>query len=94
MAGRLPADAGPGEVSAHLFWDAQLTAWELLWRIGAASEHQVRAHAAAMLAGAEGRDYWERARAGRAAVAGEDAKLRAFNAVFDAARTPAVPASG
>ncbi|MFF2571107.1 DUF6082 family protein [Streptomyces sp. NPDC058084] len=92
VGGRLPADAEPGEVRRHLFLDAQLTAWELQWRIGALSERQLRAHAQALLADEEGRRYWDRARAGRTAVEGEDSKLRAFNGLFDAARPAAAPA--
>ncbi|MEV5454242.1 DUF6082 family protein [Streptomyces sp. NPDC052535] len=87
------AAAGPGlageepaVVRQHLFFDAQVTAWELHWRIGALSQQQLRAHAEALLANEAGRRYWERARTARLALAGDDSKLRAFAAVFDAAR--------
>ncbi|UQA95690.1 DUF6082 family protein [Streptomyces halobius] len=59
--------------------------WELQWRIGALSEQQLRAHAAALLAAEERRRYWEQARPVRAAAVGEDAKLRTFHQVFESA---------
>lgn len=80
------AGEGPAEVRQHLFFDAQVTAWELHWRIGALSQQQLRAHAEALLADEVGRRYWERARSARLGLAGDDSKLRTFAAVFDAAR--------
>lgn len=82
----------PGEAGQHLFFEAQLTAWELQWRIGALSQPQLRAHASALLAGEAGRRYWERVRTARVGLAGDDAKLRAFVKVFDAARQTLNPA--
>ncbi|MGI5380413.1 DUF6082 family protein [Streptomyces sp. CA-251387] len=82
----------PGEAVQHLFFEAQLTAWELQWRIGALSQQQLRAHASALLADEAGRRYWERTRTARAGLAGDDAKLRAFVKVLDAARQTLTPA--
>ncbi|MDX2699304.1 DUF6082 family protein [Streptomyces ipomoeae] len=82
----------PGEARQHLFFEAQLTAWELQWRIGALSQQQLRAHASALLAGEEGRRYWERTRTARVGLAGDDEKLRTFTKVFDAARQTLKPA--
>ncbi|MFD5451256.1 DUF6082 family protein [Streptomyces sp. NPDC127100] len=80
------AGDGPAAVRQHLFLDAQVTAWELQWRIGGLSQQQLRAHADALLADEAGRRYWERARSARLGLAGDDSKLRAFAAAFDAAR--------
>jgi hypothetical protein len=91
-AGPQLTDSEPGEARQHLFFEAQLTAWELQWRIGALSQQQLRAHASALLAGEEGRRYWERTRTARAALAGDDAKLRTFTKVFDAAWQTLKPA--
>lgn len=84
-AGPQLADAESGEVRRHLFLDAQVTVLELQWRIGALSEEHLRAHATALLSGEAGRLYWQRARTVRAAVVGEDAKLRTFHQIFDGA---------
>ncbi|MEU9448792.1 DUF6082 family protein [Streptomyces sp. NPDC048277] len=82
----------PAEARRHLFFEAQLTAWELQWRVGALSQPQLRAHASALLAGEEGRRHWERTRTARAALAGDDEKLRTFTRVFDDARQTLKPA--
>ncbi|MFJ3307252.1 DUF6082 family protein [Streptomyces sp. NPDC086549] len=87
-----PHGSEPGEARRHLFFEAQMTAWELQWRIGALSQHQLRAHASAFLAGEDGRRYWERTRTARAGLAGDDAKLRTFTKVFDDARQTLKPA--
>ncbi|MCG7209456.1 DUF6082 family protein [Streptomyces arenae] len=88
-AGAEFAGSEPGEVRRHLFFEAQVTAWELRWRIGALSEHQLRAHASGLLADEEGRRYWLRTRTDRAGLSGDDEKLRLFTKVFDdALRTP------
>ncbi|WP_316776591.1 DUF6082 family protein [Streptomyces sasae] len=82
----------PAEARRHLFFEAQVTAWELQWRIGALSQHQLRAHASALLAGEEGRRYWDRTRTDRAGLAGDDDKLRTFTKVFDDTRQTLRPA--
>lgn len=82
----------PGEALRHLFFEAQVTAWELRWRIGALSQHQLRAHASALLADEEGRRYWDRTHTDRAALAGDDDKLRTFTKVFDDTRQTLRPA--
>ncbi|MET9085804.1 DUF6082 family protein [Streptomyces sp. NPDC004237] len=79
-------DSEGEEARRHLFFEAQVTAWELQWRIGAMSRHQLHAQASALLAAEEGRRYWERARANRAGLTGDDDKLRTFTRVFDEAR--------
>lgn len=83
VAAAAPELAGdPAEARRHLFLDAQVTVWELHWRLGALSQQQLRAHAEALMAREEGRRYWTRVGAARAAVVGEDAKLRTFNEAF------------
>ncbi|MER6253647.1 DUF6082 family protein [Streptomyces sp. NPDC001584] len=83
----------PAGARRHLFLDAQVTVWELHWRLGALSERQVRAHAEALMAREEGRRFWQRAGATRAAVVGEDDKLRVFNQIFAVAHQGATTAS-
>ncbi|MFD5537061.1 DUF6082 family protein [Streptomyces sp. NPDC127079] len=88
-AGTEFAGSEPGEVRRHLFFETQVTAWELRWRIGALTQRQLRAHASGLLADEEGRRYWRRTRTDRAVLAGDDEKLRLFTKVFDdALRTP------
>ncbi|MFD6540632.1 DUF6082 family protein [Streptomyces goshikiensis] len=72
----------PAAARRHLFLDAQVTVWELHWRLGALSERQLRGHAEALMVQEEGRRYWQRVGAARAAGVGEDAKLRVFTEIF------------
>ncbi|MFF5140746.1 DUF6082 family protein [Streptomyces sp. NPDC013157] len=82
-AGQRLSGAEPGEIRRHLFFEAQVTAWELRWRIGALTRHQLGAYAAGLLADEEGRRYWQRTRTDRVGLSGDDEKLRTFTQVFD-----------